>query len=336
VITGLSQMWIILVFALLFGLADAFFYPAMSAILPQLVPTNQLEPANALIHGSAHLSAFVGPALAGTVIALFAHDSAANNSSELMGVGLALLVDSATFLTSVVLISKVSVFKELQQASTTLSGVLSEITEGIRFVWGEVSRRTVFLGLLGITFLITAPLSIGLPVLADQRLTEGAAGLGAISAAYGLGAVCGNIFSATTGRPTPAFFGPLIFALLGLSGACVGALSMAYDVYSASAMLFIIGAVDGYIIIHLMSWFQRTTPLALMGRVMSLMMFAIIGLAPVTQIAFGALIEHGLDRVLLISGGTLVALCTVLIFTQGIRRMGFLASDQLSYAVQPD
>ncbi len=56
-------------FALLFGLADAFFFPAQSAMIPRLLGPDRLQTGNAVIQGTAQLSVFLGPVLAGTLIA---------------------------------------------------------------------------------------------------------------------------------------------------------------------------------------------------------------------------------------------------------------------------
>lgn len=324
VILGQNEMWLIYGFALLFGLADAFFYPAISAILPQVVIKEQLEPANAVIQGTAHLSSFVGPAVAGTVIAFFAQKSADPNPGESTGVGVALLIDAATFFLSALLIWGVRTLHAHERNDSPFAEVVAEIIDGIRFAWSELTRRTVFLGLIGITLLINAPLAIGLPVFAHQRLAEGAAGLGAISAAWGLGAVFGNAVAGGFSRPAAAVFGPIVFLSMGVSGVGVAALSFFDDVYSACAILFVVGTFDGYVIVQLMSWFQRTTPEELMGRMMSLMMFAMVGLTPVTEIAFGALIEQDLGLVMLVSGVAMALFSGVLAATPGIRNMGWL------------
>ena len=68
--TGLIELWMLYTFALLFGLADAFFFPAQSAMIPRLLGADRLQTGNALIQGTAQLSVFLGPVLAGTLIAL--------------------------------------------------------------------------------------------------------------------------------------------------------------------------------------------------------------------------------------------------------------------------
>src|SRR5512147_2824858 len=69
VITNLIQLWMLYTSALLFGLADAFFFPAQTSIVPKLVGKDQLQQGNAMIQGTAMLSLFVGPVIAGALIA---------------------------------------------------------------------------------------------------------------------------------------------------------------------------------------------------------------------------------------------------------------------------
>src|SRR5512146_2703073 len=63
--TNLIQLWMLYVTALLFGLVDAFFFPAQISIVPKLLDKDQLQAGNAMIQGTAQLSMFVGPILAG-------------------------------------------------------------------------------------------------------------------------------------------------------------------------------------------------------------------------------------------------------------------------------
>ena len=84
--------------ALLFGLADAFFYPAASAIVPDILPREQLQIGNSITQGTAQLSVFLGPVLAGLVIALFGGRAATGGAPDLRGVGLAFAIDALTFL----------------------------------------------------------------------------------------------------------------------------------------------------------------------------------------------------------------------------------------------
>ncbi len=71
VLTGTVQIWMVYALALAFGVVSGFFMPAAEASLPRLLQSDELEGGNALMMGADQLAQFVGPALAGTLIALF-------------------------------------------------------------------------------------------------------------------------------------------------------------------------------------------------------------------------------------------------------------------------
>ncbi len=71
VLTGTVQMWMVYGFALGFGLVAGFAVPAENSIVPRLVRRDDLQAGNAVIMGATQLTSFVGPTLAGTVIASY-------------------------------------------------------------------------------------------------------------------------------------------------------------------------------------------------------------------------------------------------------------------------
>ena len=101
VLIGSIQLWMLYVLALAFGTADAFFFPAESAIVPALLDSDQLELGNTLTQGVATLSMFVGPALAGIVIAILA-SSSTKATPDMAGIGVAFALDTLSFLASLV------------------------------------------------------------------------------------------------------------------------------------------------------------------------------------------------------------------------------------------
>ena len=66
VLTGGLQFWELIVLAGLFGVMDAFFFPAQGTIVPGIVPPERLEAANALAQGTRQLMGLIGPPWAGS------------------------------------------------------------------------------------------------------------------------------------------------------------------------------------------------------------------------------------------------------------------------------
>jgi len=122
-LTGAAQIWQLAVLAAIHGAAEAFFRPAAGAIMPQLVPADRLQQANALMGLSDNFGWMVGPAVAGTLVAL-------------IGAGGAIAVDGATFLVSAAFLISVRVPAIVRSAA--VKGFLDELRDG----WHEVRSRT--------------------------------------------------------------------------------------------------------------------------------------------------------------------------------------------------
>ena len=61
VLSGQAELWHLYVLAAIFGVVDAFFYPALNTIVPMLVPERQLAPANALVQSAQQVMGLIGP-----------------------------------------------------------------------------------------------------------------------------------------------------------------------------------------------------------------------------------------------------------------------------------
>ena len=77
----------------------------------------------------------------------------------------------------------------------------------------------------------------------------------------------------------------------------------------AAGLALVIGVAGGYTDIMFTSWLQARTPQRVMGRVMSLLMIASIGLSPLSNAVSGALIKLSLEWVFVGAGALLTLLC---------------------------
>jgi len=338
VLGGGIEMWMIYVLALTFGVSDAFFYPAQLAILPRVVTPDLLPAGNALQHGGYQLSLFVGPALAGLLIAGFSSsdmnigpDGGGLESSGLAdqkGIAYAFLLDAVTFLASAVTLLALRISDESGIAPNVRGrAMLTNIWDGITAAWADRPLR-LFLILLGLdSLLTTGPISVGIPVLAHDRFVEGALALGAITSMKGMGALLGSLLAGLW-PPTARWFGPVTLTALGGPGVCLVIMAFVPDMVDAAVLAFIMGVSGGYFLIVAVVWLQARTPGAMMGRVMSLVMLAVVGLAPISQSLSGMLIDLNLE-VLFVAAGTSIALFSLgmLLFSPTVKAMGDLPKN---------
>lgn len=181
--------------AVLYGAAQAFFGPASAGLVPETVPQDQLQQANALMGFSRSFLSVGGPAAAGLLIAVF-------------GPGLVFAMDAATFVVSAVSLARL---KLAPRSLTRRSSFRADLAAG----WHELAKRPWYwLNLITHAlwnFAIPAYSVLG-PVIAAARL-GGASAWGIISASWAAGAVAGGVISLRVRPRRPLIAGNLTLVL---------------------------------------------------------------------------------------------------------------------------
>jgi MFS family permease len=321
VLTNTIRIEMLYVFALAFGLADAFYFPAQTAIVPQVLSEDQLQAGNTFVQGTAMLSFFLGPVLAGALIALLGHAAAADGAPDTQGIGIAFAIDTLSFVASLVTLLMMRIPGVTKQASEQQS-VIESIKEGFAYVWSRMVLRVFFLLIVAINFLVLGPVTVGIPVLADQRLLEGAAAFGIIMSAFGAGSLLGIILSNLLPAPKPEHFGTVILLVISSLGVGVALMPLFASTAVVAVINLLLGAIAGYQRMMLFTWLQKRIPQELMGRVMSLLFFCSIGLAPVSNALAGAMLEIDLNGLFIGSGVLMAAVTLLSIMLPETRRMG--------------
>jgi MFS family permease len=173
--TGGARLWQLLVLFALYGAADAFFAPAATGIVPEVVSSGRLQQANALLALTSSTSSVVGPALSGLLVAA-------------TGSGIVFALDAATFAVSSVALACLRLPRT--RGGLPGAGVLADLRAG----WGAVASRTwvwTSIAYFAVSNLAIAPIFVLGPFVATDSL-GGAAAWGLITTGAGLGAVLGD------------------------------------------------------------------------------------------------------------------------------------------------
>jgi len=305
ILTGTVHLWMVYLLALSFGVVSGFFMPAAEASLPRLLEDEQLEGGNALMMGADQLAQFVGPALAGVVIALFGA-SQIGHAGSLTGVGVAFAVDAASFAVSALTLVLMHSLPALGAGSHPLEAIKA----GLRFTMARPAFRWLLALLAAANLLVIGPLLVGIPVLAQSRFSHGAAAFGLLISGYGLGNLCGIIVAGTAPRPSSRTFSRVVVGLFVGFGLVIASLAFISSVWVGVALLVVLGVGDGYVAVVMMTLVQRMTPADMLGRVMSLVMLAMLGVTPISTALAGAIVGLG-PVVLFVGCGAGMLLVTV-------------------------
>jgi MFS family permease len=177
IFTGGVEIWAIAVIEALFGMAEAFFRPAYTGLVPQTVPESEIQQAKATLGSVETLTEFAGPALA-TALVLG------------VGPGSAFAIDAATFLVSAAFLVRLR--PRERGAIGERSTVVTELREG----WVEVrSRDWIWVIILAFSLALLTSFgpwqTLGPTVSLEQY--DNRATFGIAASAVGLGTIIGAV-----------------------------------------------------------------------------------------------------------------------------------------------
>lgn len=305
VLTGTVQPWMLYVLAIVFGAASGFFTPAMTATIPRLLPADGLAGGNALMHIVGQLAGFIGPAAAGVLIALFGDKGAdASTVAGLTGIGVAQAIDAASFGASALALTLMRPIPAA--ASDSGPHPARAIADGLAYAWKTADMRVMLLAITIANFCVAGPILVGVPVLADRNLPEGATAFGILMSAYALGNLVGLVAAGSLkwGRDR---LGLLAVGLLAAFGVALPVLGFLQSTWAAAALLTLVGVGNGYIGVSLITAIQSRTPKEMLGRTMALMMLSMVGLMPLSQAVAGVVLRWSVPALFVGAGAILLA-----------------------------
>ena len=174
--TDAIQIWQLAVGAALFGTASAFFNPASTGLVPQLVSPARLQEANALLGLSESAIRVFGPVASGVLVAT-------------LGFGVVFLVDAISFVASFVCLAAMRLPRAIQSRERT--SMLADALAGLRIVR---ERRWIVAGLacdVVFNFALAAYFVLG-PVIFEEHF-KGARDWGLLQTAGAIGGLLGGL-----------------------------------------------------------------------------------------------------------------------------------------------
>jgi len=294
---GAAQVWI--VFAVMFweGSIQQFFSPAEQAMVPRLVPGDELLTANAVSGQVSNVSRLTGSALGGILAAAG-------------GIVAVTLIDAASFLASAALLALVrtsgrTASREGGSVHARLAQVGAELRDGLRLATRRrVLRALMFFAL--VTSVGEGTMSTLFTPFVEHVLHGTPQDLGLIVAAQAVGGIVGGMVAAASGHRMRArgllSYGAVAFGLVDLA---IFLYPLGYvAVWPAVAGMIIVGLPGALILAGLITLFQRNSEDSYRGRVFG----AVSALEGVTVLA-GTLAAGYLSRlagiipVLAVQGG---------------------------------
>ena len=169
-----------------------------------------------------------------------------------------------------------------------------------------------------VNFLVIGPILVGIPVLANTRFIDGAVAFGIIMSAFGGGNLLGTILGGTLPGINIRYLG-LMISVLGIGVAILGFNS---SVAIAAVICLLMGLANGYVTIIFITWLQARTPEIMLGRVMSVMIFFVIGLNPISMTLSGFFSNINITYTFIIAGILMTVIVLFAYFSESMRELG--------------
>ena len=302
VITGQAELWMFLVLAAVGGTADAAGFPAMSGMVPQLVPRSQLQPANALLSLTRGGLTVIGPSLSATLVVT-------------VGAGWGLAANALAWLVSTLLLLRVSV--PPRPPKREQSSTLRELREGWSFF---VATTWLWVVVLAFSFLnalhMGAWFTLG-PARAEE--TIGRQGWGFVLSAESAGLLVTTLVLLRVRLRRPLAVGMLGCSLLGFP---LIALGLRPDLWLLVVLSFVAGAG---IEVFSMGWnlaMQENVDDDMLSRAYSYDALGSFVAMPVGQLVFGPLGDaFGLEAVLVVSGIAYLVVSLLTLASRSVRTL---------------
>lgn len=275
-LTNTVALWHVAAASFAMGTGSAFFYPAYSAYLPQVLPPEQLLAANGL-EGALRpsMGQGLGPALGGLVVGAF-----------FPAVGAAIVAAAYT----VAFVLTLLLSQQESGAPTPIDNrpnMWGDLRTGIGYVLR--TRWLLWTLLFGssLALIIQGPIEVLLPFLTRDRFEEAEATFGFLLAAFGIGGALGSLAVSTLRLPRR--YMTFMIACWGGGTLPLMAIGLANNLGLMLVALFVVGAATGAGVVVWGTLLQRLVPPEMIGRVASLDFFVSIAFMPVSIAIAGPL-----------------------------------------------
>ncbi|HEX4066121.1 MAG TPA: MFS transporter [Acidobacteriaceae bacterium] len=287
------HLWELYFLAFGFGVADALSYPAGAALLPFVVEPAQLPAANSISQSTLQCAMLVAPGPAGLFIRAF-------------GSAWAFLLDGISFLAILAALIRLPDPPGPGTGAPRI-GMLQAIADGLRYVRADVSLRSLVLLITVLNFAIAGPMTIGLAVIAKREFGTASA-FGFLVSSFAAGSLGGMLCA---GLLPQRRRGRTVLLAGSILGFCVVATGFLSRIGTLAPDLLLMSGIVAFLNVQVIVWLQQRVERALIGRVMSVLMFASVGLTPLSLALAGVALKASLSGTF-ICAGVMVLLFTLL------------------------
>jgi MFS family permease len=324
--------------ALLLGILTAISIPASLSILPTILPPEGLSKGVGVTMSAQQFAALIGPVLAAAILGVFNVDlngeiGLAEGGSR-TGFAITFALDLVSFIVSAMLLHKIT--PRYPAPKQTERSPFKLIASGFNYITGNRTLTILLCYVSIISIVVLGPTIVGVPLLVEANFGGESTIFGGLRAAHGAGLLAGSVLAVVLGQRLFRSMGITILLCDILIGSAFILFATTTNVLGAHLDIFVIGLLGGLIQVAVFSWVQANTPPEYMGRVMSFLMFGLVGLVPVSSYISGLLVEIFSVQALFQWLGAIMAIMAflALVFVAPLRRLTYVVPQSSAAAAQ--
>ncbi|WP_239065909.1 MFS transporter [Microbacterium hibisci] len=299
--TGYDAVWLLFVAMAVRSAGAGIQMPAVSALIPQIVPTRNLIRVNGINGSIQSAMALLAPAAAG---ALYAWASAASGGTAASLIPI-FFIDVVTAVIGIGILAFIPV-ATLRRAADAHTGYFADLVDGVRYIVHHAFVRWLLV-LYAIIFLLTVAPSNLTPLMLVRSFPAGEAqdvvNLAVLEIAFSIGMVLGGIlvasFFAKRSRIGLIVVSSLVFGVLSIG------LGLSPNVWVFFGFMFLVGLAVPFFSTPSMTLLQETIEPERQGRVFGFVGIVMAVAMPIGMVVFGPLADLVPIEVLLIAAGLL-------------------------------
>ncbi len=260
------QLWHIYIASIVFGLVDAFFRPAYTAIVPEITPLEALPSANSLTSLSDEIAGIGGPALGALIVAAG-------------GTSTAFALDAVSFFISSACLLFLLSLQLPQKQEHTSQNIIHEVREGIGAVRASPWLWITITMAAFANITLAGPFSVTMPFLIKDHLHANVGSLGIVYSSFSVGSVLAAAWLGSRARLHRR--GVVTYSVWLVSALTLIVMGLSPWVFGVAAAAVVCGA--GLVIGNLIwiNTLQELVPSHMLGRVSSIDHLGSLALTPI-------------------------------------------------------
>lgn len=306
--SGHAGFGILMLFAFLYGILDAYYWPSRDAILIDVVPSADLPRANSWMLVTAQAGMILGPAAGGMLAATLSFPAI----FFLLAGALAVAILLFWCLFRAALPARPDAGTET--GSRARPGwqpqrFKAELLEGIRYVRGHAQLSVLMLVFAVANVLYMGPFQQSIPLLASKQLGGSATAFGNLWAAFGVG-MCGGGIVMSIVAPVRARFRLVLYTLC-VQSLLLSSLAFIHDLGTGIAVMGLIGLCVALHNVPTTGMLQTYTAKDKLGRVMGFNDTITMGMVPLSYLLVSGLLVLGIayQAIVIVAGLAMFGFC---------------------------